>query len=109
MLLRRVFPPTAAQRLVKVNQIGQPGELRLDEILLRVVKVLLRGEDVERTVHAAAEARFGQFIILPFGFDQGLVGRQLRFHRGPHRERVGNFPESGLNGFFVVGDFDQFA
>ena len=107
--LRRVFPPTATQRLIKINQIEQPRVLRLDEILPRVVQVLLGGEHGQVVVHALTEARLGQFVTPLLGFDEGLPGVKLHFDRGPHHERVGNFPEGGLNGFFVVRDFDERA
>ena len=109
MLLRRVFPPTAAQRLIKVDQIEQPRVLRLNEILPRIVKVLLGGEHVQIIVHALTETRFGQFVTPLLGFDEGFPGVKLHFDRGPHCQGVGHFPEGGLNGFFVVCDFDEFA
>ena len=46
-MLRRIFEPAAAQRLVKIDQIEQARVLGLDEILPGVVKGLPGGEDVE--------------------------------------------------------------
>ena len=33
----------------------------------------------------------------------------MRFDRGLHGERVGDFPERGLNGFLIIGSFDEFG
>ena len=107
--LRRIFLPAAAQRLVKIDQIEQPRVLGLDEILPRVVQILLGGEHGQVVVHALTEARVGQFVTPLLGFDEGFPGVKLHFDRGPHRQGVGDFPEGGLNGFFVVGDLDELA
>src|SRR5665213_2403523 len=37
LMLRRFFQPAAAERLIQRDQIGQAGELRRDQILLRAV------------------------------------------------------------------------
>ncbi len=61
-----MFLPAAAERLVEIDQIEQARVFGLDEILPRVVIGLLGGENVERTVNAAAETRLGQFVSLLF-------------------------------------------
>src|SRR5437899_3857840 len=80
--------PAASQGLVERDHVGQAREARLENSLLRGIKVLLRGKHGEITLDAIAVTHVGQAITSLLGCDQRVFGLNLVFQRRSPRQRI---------------------
>src|SRR5258706_9247662 len=98
--------PAAAQRAVEIHSIGEAGEARGHELLLRVVELRLRGEHREVAVDALLEAKLRQVEGLLLRGHEALERRGLVVVGATRRKSVGDFPERDLDRFLVLRDVD---
>ena len=69
----------------------------------------MREENIHIVVNALAIPRVGQIKTLLLRVQQQFLRFQFFIEDGPDGQRVGHLPERGLNGFFVIGDFNFLA
>src|SRR5258706_16104700 len=92
-----LLDPTAAQRPIKVDQVGEAREARGYEGKLRVVVAGLRSEHREIVVHAVSIAEVGklQRALLRGGI--ALGGGDLVVEGAARRQAVRDFAEGPLD------------
>src|SRR5258706_11600472 len=98
--------PAAAQRAVEVDTVGEAGEARAHELLLRVVELCLRGEHREVAVDALLEAKLRQVEGFLLRGHEALPRRGLVVIGAASGEAVGNLAERDLDRLLVLRDVD---
>ena len=69
----------------------------------------MREENIKVAVHTLSITRVGDVEALLPGAEQSFLRLKFFIENGTNGQRIRHFPERGLNGFFVVGDFDFLA
>ena len=98
--------PTTAERAVKADGVEQAGGLELQKVLLGCIQIPLREQNVHVAVHALSITSIGKVEAFLLGVQQQFLRFELFVENGADGQRVRHFAERGLNGFFVIGDFD---
>src|SRR6266850_5349819 len=99
-----VLDPAAAERPVEIHEVRETPKPRRDERLLRAVKVRLRGEHVEVTVDARAEAKLGELERRLLRRDFALEGDDLVVVRAARCKAVRHLAERALDRLLVLRD-----
>src|SRR5438309_4540610 len=94
----------AAQGAVEVGEVGRAGEAGGHQRALGGVEGALGVQYVEEAGDAVAVARLVQGVAVAGGGDEAGLGAELGPDRAAAGERVGDFPEGGLDGLLVAGD-----
>src|SRR5258706_9505114 len=82
--------PAAAQRAVEVDTVGEAGEARGHQLLLRVVELRLRGQHREVAVDALLEAKLREVEGLLLRGHEALQSRRLVVESAAGGQAVGD-------------------
>src|SRR6266536_1825867 len=105
-VFRALAPPTT-QRAVELDEVREPREPRLNELLLRGEEVALRREHGQVAVDAFAVAHVREVVAALLGVDAGALGLELLVEGRPRDERVGHLAERHLDRTLVLRDLDR--
>lgn len=107
--LRFGYGRAAAEHLVEGDGAHRLGEFGADEGLLGADHGALARQNIVVGDGARLVAGVGEFPGLGGGLGVFAAGREFTVHRAFGGEGVGDFPEGGLNGLFVVRDGNLLA